>query len=68
MLTSLVPEGTKEPVKSVWEHSALENGLKMVSRDRGGDVATIALFVRTGPRFEGKDELGMSDMVRSKFL
>ena len=24
---------------------------KIVSRDRGGDVATIALFVKTGPRY-----------------
>jgi len=60
---NIFPEGTGAVVKSKWVHTELENKLKIVARDRGGDVATIALYVRTGPRFETMEDLGISDCV-----
>jgi len=45
------------------EFSQLENGLKVVSMDKGGLTARIGLFVSAGSRFETSANFGVSNMV-----
>ena len=46
------------------EFSKLENGLRVASIDRQGLTSQLAIVVNTGARFEGPDEIGLSDMVK----
>jgi len=62
---NLAPIGTGTPAKPKWETSELENKLRIVSRDRGGDMATLALYVKAGSRFETQSELGLAHCVQA---
>jgi len=56
----------KEPKRSAAEvkSSTLENGIKVVTVDNGAPSSAVGLFVRSGPRFESAEEVGVSHFVR----
>jgi len=46
-----------------YQYSQLENGLKIVSVDKGGDIASVGLHVQAGSRFETPAQTGITHMV-----
>jgi processing peptidase subunit alpha len=49
--------------KPEYQFSKLENGLKIVSVDKGGQAASLGLFVNVGSRFETPESQGLTSMV-----
>lgn len=45
------------------KYSKLENGLKIVSCDRGGLASSLGLFVHAGSRFEKRENPGVAQML-----
>jgi processing peptidase subunit alpha len=46
-----------------YKFSKLENGLKVISCDNGGDVSEVGLYVKAGSRWEKLTERGASHML-----
>eukprot|EP01087_Luapelamoeba_hula_P024104 TRINITY_DN905_c0_g1_i1.p1 TRINITY_DN905_c0_g1~~TRINITY_DN905_c0_g1_i1.p1 ORF type:complete len:484 (+),score=71.72 TRINITY_DN905_c0_g1_i1:36-1487(+) len=54
------PRRTPADIKT----TTLESGVKVVTVEDGSPFATVGLFVRTGPRFESAEEVGVSHFIR----
>lgn len=48
--------------------SVLGNGLTVVTRNAGGDLAAACLFVGAGPAYEGKDNNGITELLNRVVL
>jgi len=60
---SVMPEVYEEALDQTVQCSVLENGLRIVSVDKGGPVANLGLFVNAGSRLENQPNLGVGHLV-----
>ncbi|KAK1444817.1 metalloprotease [Babesia gibsoni] len=58
-------EGMFEPTDDSVKFAKLQNGLRIASVDKGGMDTMLGLYVGTGSRFEGIDEMGVSSMIEN---